>query len=109
MLGLTSNGDLGRPLGRPLEHSLFGTLQVSAEVLFGELEHVLDELEHLGSVLLADLHPLLHGHDNVLGFILRAMLRAFLDCTWIGKRTHTLEQLCFNIMLMIRVLYLHIP
>lgn len=66
---LTCDGDFGRPLGRSLQHSLFGRLQVSVDIFLRELKHLLDHLEHLGPVLLPDFHPFLHSHDDVLGFV----------------------------------------
>lgn len=81
---LTRDGDFGRPLGRPLQHGLFGCLQVGDKVFLRELKHLLNHLEHLGSVLLPDFHPFLHGHDDVLGFVLSSVFRAFLYCTYRG-------------------------
>lgn len=75
---LTCDGDLCRPFGRSLQHGLFGCFQVGCEIFLWELKHLLDELKHLGSVLLSDFHPLLHGHDDVLGFVLCSMFRALL-------------------------------
>ena len=75
---LTCDGDLCGPLGGPLQHGLLGSLQVGGEVLLGDPEHLLDDLEHLGTVLLSDLHPLLHGHDDVLGLVFGAVFGALL-------------------------------
>lgn len=82
---LTRDGDFGRPLGRPLQHGLFGCLQLGDEVFLREQKHLLNQLEHLGSVLLPDFHPFLHGHDDVLGFVLGSMFRALLYCTYRGR------------------------
>lgn len=75
---LTCDADFGRPLGGPIEHSLLGCFQVAGEVLFGDVEHLLDHLEHLRTVLLSYLHALLHSHDDVLGFVLCSVFGALL-------------------------------
>lgn len=79
----TCNADLGRPLGGPIQHCLLGHLQVAVEFLLGHVEHLLDDFEDLWAVLLPDLHPLLHGHDDVLGLVLSSVFGAFLHSPWI--------------------------
>lgn len=87
---LTCDGDFSRPLGRSLQHCLFGRLQVSVDVFLRELKHLLDYLKHLGPVLLPDFHPFLHGHDDVLGFVFGSMFRALLygTCRVIYMSSH---------------------
>lgn len=77
---LTCDVDFCGPLGGPVQHGLLGCLQMAVEVFFGDVEHLLDHLEHFWTVLLPYLHALLHGHDDVLGLVLRPVLRALLHC-----------------------------
>lgn len=77
---LTCDVDFGRPLGRPVQHGLLGCLQMAVEVFFGDVEHLLDHLKHLWTVLLPYLHALLHSHDDVLGLVLCPVLGALLHC-----------------------------
>lgn len=80
--GLTCDADFGRPLGGPIQHSLLGCLQMAVDVFFRDVEHLLDHLEHLWTVLLPDFHALLHRHDDILGLVLCPMLGALLHCPW---------------------------
>lgn len=75
---LTCDADFCRPLGGPVEHSLLGCLQVTVEVLFGDMEHLLDHLKHFWAVLLTYFHAFLHSHDNILGLVFRPVLGALL-------------------------------
>lgn len=77
---LTCDVDFGRPLGGPIQHSLLGCLQMGSKVLFGDVEHLLDHLKHLRTVLLPYFHALLHSHDDILGFVLCPVLGALLHC-----------------------------
>lgn len=77
---LTCDVDFGGPLRRPVQHGLLGRLQMAVEVLFGDLEHLLYHLEHLWTVLLPDLHPFLHGHDDILSLVLGPVFGALLHC-----------------------------
>lgn len=84
----TCDADLCRPLGGPIQHSLLGRLQVAVELLFSHMEHLQDDFEDLRAVLLPDLHALLHGHDDVLGLVLRSVLGALLHGPWIKKKNN---------------------
>lgn len=75
---LTRNADFCRPLGGPVQHSLLGCLQVTVEVFFGDVKHLLDHLEHFWAVLLPYFHALLHGHDDIMGLVFRSVLGALL-------------------------------
>lgn len=81
---LTCDADFGRPLGGPVQHGLLGQFQVAVKFFFRDVEHLLDHLEDLGTVLLSYLHALLHGHDDILGLVLGSVLGALLHGPW-GK------------------------
>lgn len=55
---------------------------MAVEFLFSHVEHLQDDLEDLWTVLLPDLHPLLHGHDDILGLVLSSVLGALLHGPW---------------------------
>lgn len=75
---LTCDADFGRPLGGSIEYCLLGCLQMAGEVLFGDVEHLLDRLKNFRTVLLPYLHALLHSHDDILSFVLCTMFGALL-------------------------------
>jgi len=76
--GRTVDGDLGRPLGGAVQDALLHRLHVLDVDRLGDGEHLSDLLEDLRLVPLADLHPVLHGHDDVLRPVLRPRLGALL-------------------------------
>ena len=80
--GRTVDGDLGRPLGGPVQDALLDALHVLSVDHLGDVEHPPDLLEDLRLVPLADLHPVLHGHDDVLRPVLRPRLGALLGRSW---------------------------
>lgn len=76
--GLTSDADLGRPLGCSVQHALLDCLHLLRVCSLGHREDLLDELEDLGLVALPDLHAVLEHHDDVLRPVLRPVLGALL-------------------------------
>ena len=78
----TVDGDLGRPLGGAVQDALLDALHVAGVDHLGDVEHPADLLEDLRLVPLAYLHPVLHGHDDVLRAVLRPRLGALLGRPW---------------------------
>lgn len=78
--GLTSDADLGRPLGRAVQHALLDRLHLLRVRSLGHSENLLDELEDLRFVALPDLHAVLEHHDDVLRTVLSPVLGALLRC-----------------------------
>lgn len=76
--GRTVDGDLGRPLGRAVQDVLLDALHVLRVHHLGDVEDLPDLLKDLRLVPLADLHPVLHGHDDVLRPVFGAGLGALL-------------------------------
>lgn len=76
--GLTSDADLGRPLGCAVQHALLDRLHLLRMRGLGHGEDLLDELEDLGFVALPDLHAVLEHHDDVLRPVLCPVLGALL-------------------------------
>ena len=80
--GLTGDADLGRPLGGAVQHALLDLLHLGAVGGLVQSENLLDLLEDLGLVPLADLHAVLQDHDDVLRAVLRTVLGALLRRPW---------------------------
>lgn len=78
-LRLTSDADLGRPLGRAVQHALLDRLHLLRVCGLGHSEDFLDELEDLGLVALPDLHAVFEHHDDVLRPVLCPVLGALLS------------------------------
>lgn len=76
--GRTVDGDLGRPLGGAVQDALLDALHVLRVDHLGDVEQLPDLLEDLWLVPLANLHPVLHSHDDVLRPVLRPRLGALL-------------------------------
>lgn len=81
---LTCDADLSRPLGGAVQHALLDLLHVGDVRGLYHGKHLLDELEDLGFVPLADLHAVLENHDDVLGPVLRPVFGALLSGSWLG-------------------------
>lgn len=77
----TCNGDLGRPLGGAVQDALLDGLHVLAVDGLTNDKDLADKLKDLRLVPLPDLHPVFHGHDDVLRAVLSAVLGAFLRGT----------------------------
>lgn len=75
---LTCDADFCRPLGGPIQYSLLGCLQVTVEVFFGDVKHLLDHLKDFWAVLLSYFHAFLHSHDDILGLVFSPMLGTLL-------------------------------
>lgn len=74
----TCDGDLGRPLGGAVEDTLLDGLHLLSMNGFADDKHLPDEFEDLWFVPFPDLHPVLHGHNNILSAVFSSMLGALL-------------------------------
>ncbi len=74
----TVDGDLGRPLGGAVQDVLLDAFHVLDVDHLVDVKQLPDLLKDLRFVPLADLHPVLHSHDDVLRPVLCPSLGAFL-------------------------------
>lgn len=77
----TCDGDLGRPLGGAVQDALFDGLHLLSVDSFTDDKDFPDQFKDLWFVPLSDLHPVLHGHDDVLGLVFRSVFRTLLSRT----------------------------
>lgn len=78
---VTGDGDLGGPLGGPVQHALLDGLHLLRMDGFTDDKDLPDEIEDFRFVPFPDLHPVLHGHNDVLSAVLSAVLGALLSST----------------------------
>ena len=93
-MAFTCDGDLGRPLGGPVQDALFDGLHLLGVDGFADDKHFPDEFEDFRLVPLPDLHPVLHGHDDILGLVLSSVLGALLSGTCTSKNKNPLLDFC---------------
>lgn len=77
----TCDGDLSRPLGGAVQDALLDSLHVLAVDGLANDKDLADKLKDLWLVPLPDLHPVFHGHDDVLRAVLSTVLGALLSST----------------------------
>lgn len=74
----TCNGYFCWPFRCPIQYTLLGSLCVLHKILFGDLEHFLNDFKHLWPISLPDFHSFFHGCDDGQSLILSTVLRALL-------------------------------
>lgn len=78
----TCDGDLRGPLGGAVQHALLDGLHLLSMNGFADDKNLPDELKDFWFVPLPDLHPVFHGHNNILSPVFSSVLGALLRSTW---------------------------